>query len=297
MITAKIILDSLNSKNARIITMELTFPMYLLAQFNKHRVFSSNSASSRAIPYEKFKQSIIDDPYIPFAWQKTHKGMQGREYFESRDEILELEFDWKIAKGISTILADDFDKKGVTKQICNQLIKPYAYTKVILTATDWDNFFRQRCPIYRINDFIYYSRKEAIKNYPEYINYTLLDWLKINEGEADVHMMLLAEAIYDAKNESVPVYRKYHFPYITEEEFKLYNIQELKLLSVSRCAQVSYTPMGEVKNSTFEKLTSLANKLKKEKHLTPFEHIATDSGDLERYANFTGWISYRKEIE
>jgi hypothetical protein len=33
---------------------------------------------------------------------------------------------------------------------------------------------------------------------------TDLDWLKINKGQADIHMMFLAEAMWDALNESKP---------------------------------------------------------------------------------------------
>ena len=48
-------------------------------------------------------------------------------------------------------------------------------------------------------------------------NWSELDWLQINKGQAEIHMMDLAEKIYDAMNESVPKKLKageYHIPMI-----------------------------------------------------------------------------------
>ena len=51
-ISAKIILDSV-SNNIRLTTMQLKAPKFLDAEFEKHRMLSSNSSSDRAIPLEK----------------------------------------------------------------------------------------------------------------------------------------------------------------------------------------------------------------------------------------------------
>ena len=55
-IEAKIVADSINPQGDRITTYLLTFPRFILAELNTHRVFSKNSASSRAIPFEKPRQ-------------------------------------------------------------------------------------------------------------------------------------------------------------------------------------------------------------------------------------------------
>ena len=49
-ISAKVIADSVSPKGIRLVTIECQFPRFILAQVNTHRVFSRNSASSRAIP-------------------------------------------------------------------------------------------------------------------------------------------------------------------------------------------------------------------------------------------------------
>ena len=47
-------------------------PRIILAEFNTHRLFSRNSASSRAIPFKKMVQSVLENPFIPIAWQGTY---------------------------------------------------------------------------------------------------------------------------------------------------------------------------------------------------------------------------------
>ena len=73
---AKIITDSVSEAGDRLTTMEVTFPRMVLAEFITHRVFSRNSASSRAIPVEKQLQRIMDDPFIPVWWGRNQSGMQ-----------------------------------------------------------------------------------------------------------------------------------------------------------------------------------------------------------------------------
>ena len=80
MIQARILADSISERGDRITTYLLTFPRIILAEFNTHRAFSRNSASSRAIPFKKMVESVQTNPFIPIAWQKDHKGMQGTEY-------------------------------------------------------------------------------------------------------------------------------------------------------------------------------------------------------------------------
>lgn len=47
-------------------------------------MFSRNSASSRAIPFNKMVEMVRTDPFIPIAWQKDLKGMQGIEAYKQK---------------------------------------------------------------------------------------------------------------------------------------------------------------------------------------------------------------------
>ena len=172
MISAKVIADSKNEFGNRITTMVVTFPRILLAEAKTHRVisddtaieisdagfndeilFSRNSASSRAIPFNKMIESIKTNPFIPIAWMKDHRGMQGTEYF-TEQEVKELNLveDWLADRDRVVESALKRSEKGVTKQIVNRQLETFAYHTVIVTATEWENFFALRCPQYELYD-------------------------------------------------------------------------------------------------------------------------------------------------
>ena len=57
--------------------MEVTMHRFVLAEFNTHRVFSRNSASSRAIPVEKRLHDFTYAPAWPVSLPSEIPGMQG----------------------------------------------------------------------------------------------------------------------------------------------------------------------------------------------------------------------------
>jgi len=152
MITAKIIADSLSPQGNRLTTFVLTFPRIVLAELNTHRMFSRNSASSRAILFEKMVKSVNENPFIPVAWQKEHKGMQGKEYNTDEKEIEFLESQWLKARDYAVEQCTVFKQHSdVTKQLVNRLLEPFMWHTVIVTTSEegLENFFKQRCPLYR----------------------------------------------------------------------------------------------------------------------------------------------------
>lgn len=161
MINAKVIADSINEQGNRITSMVVTMPRFILAEFNTHRMFSRNSASSRAIPFKKMVKSVQDNPFVPIAWQKDHKGMQGTEYFtDTENDIPHLNKMWLESKNSAISIAksmyncfenEDGSLEGATKQILNRLLEPFMYHTVLVTATEWENFFALRLPIYEID--------------------------------------------------------------------------------------------------------------------------------------------------
>src|SRR3990172_7255224 len=86
-INATIVADSLSPQGDRLISVLATFPRIILSEINTHRMLSKNTSSSRAIPFEKMLEAIKTNPFIPIAWQKDHKGMQGSEYFLDNTDI------------------------------------------------------------------------------------------------------------------------------------------------------------------------------------------------------------------
>jgi hypothetical protein len=235
MIEAKVIADSKNEFGNRITTMVVTFPRFILAELNTHRMFSRNSASSRAIPFKKMLKSVQENPFIPIAWQKEHKGMQGVEYITDSDIIQQCEWDWLQARDFAVQQAESLNRSlGVTKQLCNRLLEPFMWHTVIISATEFSNFFELRCPRYETKFGNFFSKKDARNaeiditgrnpNIGELELPSLddtLGWLELNKGQAEIHMMALAEAMWDAISSSTPKLLKsgeYHIPMIEIEE-------------------------------------------------------------------------------
>jgi hypothetical protein len=336
MIQAKIIADSKNQYGNRLTTMVITFPRFILAEFNTHRMLSKNSASSRAIPFKKMVKMVEENPFIPIAWQKDHKGMQGTEYF---DEIgaETCKIDWLTARNYAVQQAKILNESGgVTKQLCNRLLEPFMWHTVIISATEWENFFALRCPIYtwEYEEGIIVERSKEdfirsfIKKYPtnakselydmglvdEHLNpNNSLNWYNINKGQSEIHMMALAEVMWDAMNESTPKELKageWHIPfgdtlenglviedlsYIICDKNGNYTdeqILEAKLkIATARCARISYTVIGkESKEADYTKDIKLHDILVKSSHWSPFEHSAKAMSDEEYNTYLKGVI-------
>lgn len=345
MIQAKIVADSITEQGYRLTTMEVVMPRYILAEFNTHRMLSKNSASSRAIPFSKMVKNVQDSPFVPYAWQKDHKGMQGNEYFTDNVDIKANIFNWLEARDRAVATASWMHEGKVTKQLVNRLLEPFMYHKVLVSGTEWENFFNLRCPRYtweyEDGTIVAKSKEEFIKmfiaRYPtngeaelhemelvdEHLNPNdSIEWYKINEGQADIHMMVLAEAIYDAMNESIPMKLKegeYHIPYsdnmdvsvclrlaiansiveikefisdYTKEEIDLVWKEFATKIAIARCARLSYQTLGDNPVIDYEKDLALYESLSTSGHWSPFEHVAKAMTDHEYNTYFKGIADY-----
>lgn len=321
MYRCEILADSKNLQGDRITTMKITFPRIVLAEFNTHRMFSRNSASSRAIPFKKMVQMVQDNPFIPLAWQKDHRGMQGNEYF---DDVLSIEFaksnwltarDWAVMSAKS-LHSTDNGYGSITKQLCNRLLEPFMWHTVIVTATEWENFFNLRCPQYEVGDKLYKSKKDALKNTKgtEFHSWLFefedeIDWLKINKSQAEIHIQAIAELMWDAYNESTPKVLEsgeWHIPFgdkFDEElidrlidnhlkEWPSHSWRHVELgnefktkIATARCARISYETLGDDPKIDYEADIKLHDILAKSGHWSPFEHVAV-AMDEEEYESY-----------
>lgn len=321
-ISVEIIADSFNLETGdRITTFILTFPRFILAELNTHRVFSRNSASSRAIPFKKMVEMVKEDPFIPIAWQKDHKGMQGTEYFDSFS-IKENEFDqiWLNARDRALEESQHLSNSGVTKQLCNRLLEPFMWHTAIVTATEFENFFKQRCPQYiGKGGTSFRSRKDCKKSGNNFSNTTITDWLYSNKGQGEIHIMELAEQMWDAMSESTPKKLKkgeWHIPFgdkfdeeklnhlVTRTAHKLggsyifdRDFKKIKI-ATARCARVSY--LNFEGKDDYEADIKLHDRLAKMRHWSPFEHCAiaiNPPPKTNKTGNFKGFLQYRKNFQ
>lgn len=227
-----------------IITYKLTFPRIILSEVNTYKMLEKNTSSSRAIPFEKMVEVVEKEPFIPIAWMRSHKGMQGTEYITD-PYVIELKRDiWlnarsraiKSAKNLASeelsyinykrdesgVIVEEepeyIENSTVSKQIANRLLEPWMWVTQLCTGTreSFEHLFEQRCPIYDISNEVlelaasdtetsFKSKKDVIKRFPQLLKKDDLWWLQHNKGQAEIHFMDLAEKMYDALNESTPV--------------------------------------------------------------------------------------------
>ena len=142
-------------------------------------------------------------------------------------------------------------------------------------------------------------------------NWSEVKWLSLNKGQAEIHMMMLSEKIYDVIQESVPIQLKsneWHIPMISDlESLKLSTDDQIKL-SVGRAANTSYTVVGDGKELTLEHAIKIHDKCVELVHSSVFEHccVCVTDEDYNKsfkgeekgwFRNYKGFKSYRQIIE
>lgn len=265
---ARVLADSISNNEDRLTTLEVTFPRFILAEFNTHRAFSRNSASSRAIPAAKQLERIKNDPFVPRAFPINRPGMSASEYVRDGDAGYDhLRDVWLDARdsALESVSMLTAPGRNVHKQIASRLLEPFMWHTVIVSATEWGNFFALR-----ISEFAQPEIREA------------------------------AEAMRDAMGSSTPInIEGWHLP-LTEldPESPDYEpdltLEQLIKCSVARCAAVSYDRHLE---RDVDKELARYDMLASNGHLSPFEHAAQPSSDSYEWANFHGWRQARWFVE
>ena len=310
MIKVEIVADSANSFGDRLTSLVLTYPRIIHSEMMTHRMFSRNASSSRAVPVDKMIKAVRENTFCPFEFQKSHKGMQGSEYFTGADrqECINL---WLESAELALQQAEKMKAKGISKQIINRILEPYQYYTVLITGSieGWQNFFNLRCPSYKLiglDEENVKSRKEWLEKiqfssalHPSMYPKTDVEWLQINKGQAEIHIMDLSEKIYDAVNESTPRQLQageWHIPMISDSgSLKLSTNDQIKL-SVGRAANTSYTVVGDGKKLTLEQAVRIHDKCKELNHSSVFEHCARAMSDEEWQEFYKGRL-YRNKME
>ena len=246
----EIITHSVGPTNIELVTYLLEYPRFIHGELMTHRVFSRNAASSRAIPFKTMTKRIQEDGVEIIDYQKRHRGMQGSEVFTGwRREVCELV--WEDAKNSAIECAERLDRIGVTKQIANRISEPFSTIKVLVTATEWNNFF-------------------MLRDHPD----------------AEIHIQLLARKMKEALDGSTPTRLKqgeWHLPFITEEDIMEHRVHDqtyrvdwdgLLQVSAARSARTSYLNNYGKKdyNSDYKLYEQLITN--EPQHASPIEHQA-----------------------
>lgn len=260
-----------NTSNYRLTTMIVRFPRCILSEMNTHRVFSRNSASSRARSLKTTIKQVLEDPYIPL-FTENARGMGG-SYITDEDQLRMAKKEWLIARdsavdmatwmllGAGVTCSDDvkeridiyYDKyygksreewdvmiPNVHKQTVNRLLEPFLWHEMLITSSYWENFFK----------------------------------LRMDEA-AQPEIQAIATLMYEAMYASVPELFPEHIPFVKREEHTSLRalFHDLKK-SAAECARISYVDRSTAGNK--DGAEALAMRLLSKGHMSPFEHQAID---------------------
>lgn len=314
--SARVIADSVTETGNRLITFEATCWRPVLAEQNTHCVLSRNSASSRAIPVGKQLDRFADDFAAPIVWPREQKGMQGGSNLEGQplDDAQRL---WsRMAAYVHATISDYVAKhpeaeERLHKSMLNRWLEVGLWQTQIISATQWDGYFWQRC-----------------------------------HKDAEPHIRAMAQAMKTAADASTPILLKpgeWHLPLwartgghesdwedaaalvaaspdlfdLSDDEAFDGHVDEVaKQCSVARCARVSYLTHEGVRDlqedlTLYGRLTSNRVGSEDPPHASPLEHIATpwpeniqfvtmpngkSMGPLPKLGKFVGWLQLRHEV-
>jgi hypothetical protein len=250
-----------------------------------HRVFSRNASSSRAIPVAKMIDQVWNDPAMPVHWGQNKSGMQAEQEIQHVMHAKDL---WFQASKSAAEFAERMNEIGLHKQVVNRILEPFQWIHVVVTATEWDNFFELR-----------------------------------NHPAAQPEIQELAQQMQAAMEQSEPkqlIVGEWHLPYVSDQEVQDFiytnSFNNAIKCSAARCARVSYMKHDGTKPNVEDDL-ELYNMLvtrpftdkrgnvltdKDPIHASPIEHQATPvdlNSNLiaDMTGNFRGWYQYRKIFE
>ncbi|HCJ9817185.1 TPA: FAD-dependent thymidylate synthase [Escherichia coli] len=271
--SAKIIADSVGyygGAMSRLTTIQLRYPRLVHSELMTHRVFSRNASSSRAIPVAKMIEQVRNDPAAPYVWTTNKPGMQG-DIVTDPELIAKYDQMWIEAANQAADNAEVLMGEGLHKQVVNRILEPFQWISVIVTATEWANWFELR-----------------------------------NHKDADPTIKRLAEVMLAAMEASEPkhlIAGEWHLPYVSKEEKSALPIATLVKISAARCARVSYlTHDGEFPD--VDKDIALYERLvgSRPLHASPIEHqarvINLNNDEIGLNGNFSPlWVQHRKLLE
>lgn len=272
MYEANVLADSVAyPSGVRLTTLEVIFPRFILAEMNTHRMFSRNSASSRAIPTERLLDAVYHNPFIPIFNERV-KGMGvGAELEKNAQE--EARQAWLEARDDALAAATELMDIGVDKSRANRLLEPFLWHTCIISATEWSNFFALRAPEGEEVDLDFGAQPE------------------IQEVA-----ILMRKALQESTPKELEP-GQWHLPLVDWDTQCELGVEDSKKVAVGLLARRSSYNRKDPEAP--ELSINRHNRLLESKHWSPFEHVATPmnlfyTDEIPFSGNFRGWRQYRK---
>jgi hypothetical protein len=274
---ALVVADSINPAGVRLTTLQVRYPRMVHAELMTHRDFSRGTSSSRAIPARVIRTQVRTDPAPPVFWGANQKGMQAAAELSgwrlSVARWLFLQSRW-----LMLLVHFLLEKVGLHKQLTNRLLEPWMWVTVIVSSTQWNNFYALRC-----------------------------------HKDAQPEIRRIALLMRRAMRASQPTVLRpgdWHRPYFTWRDIEPTNVAALSFdpqpafpmtnydlvanyVACGRCARVSYLTQ-DGRRDVSEDIALASRRLAPSGHNSPFEHVAMALPTDERCGNFRGWKQMRK---
>lgn len=223
--SATVIAHSISTEGIPLITLHLREWRPIHSELMTHKMLGKSAGSSRARPSKAIIEQVRNEPMTPVEWGKNEPGMKAKTLLNS-DDAINAQFFWEHAAKFTAQQAEYLMELGAHKQIVNRLLEPFTYIDVLVTGTEWNNFFHLR-----------------------------------DHEDADPTMRDLAVKAKKAIAESVPTQLKpgeWHLPFIVPEDWDwareyaeanhmfaggdsyTKTVEILRKISAARCARVSY---------------------------------------------------------
>lgn len=291
-ISAKIIADSLNPHGSRLTTFVLEYPRFIHSELLTHKMLSKNAASSRAIPIEKMIEQVMENPAMPEWYGKNQSGMQAAEelsdeYCDATSYYQDLltpkqraKVYWLEARDEAIKQVTRLNKLGLHKQISNRILEPWFHIKVILSATEYENFFALR------------AHKDAQPEIQK-LAYLMLDEYNastpksLKEGEWHIP--------FGDNIDEVRLRETFKQEFLGQDITMESQVQANKRkVAIARCARISF--LNYEGKDDYAADIKLCDRLfgSNPKHLSPTEHVAVATNDKNFYGNFCGFKQFRK---
>ena len=197
------------------------------------------------------------DPFVFDSFLAAKKGMQPGAPIPQQDQARGV---WLYARNCMLEAVQSLLELGVCKEQANRLLEPFMWQRVVITSSEWENFFAQRC-----------------------------------HPDAQRELRIFAEYVRAALGNSIPQpldYGQWHTPYADPTDFP--DPDTRKKVSVGRCAGISYLKTDSSIEAATRVYQSMWNA--DPPHFSPFEHIATPAKGAVK-GNFRGWKQWREDAE
>ena len=307
---ARVLADSISPQGVRLLTLEMTYPRIIHAEQMTHRVFSRNSASTRAIPLKNQIINLLDNPFVPEKFGINQPGMQsfrhleGKKYEEAKEIWLQGR-DRAVTTAIELLLGIElageilqYESTAHREYVHCEMIReklpeilahiPDSSSVVDLAETSLLNVHKQLAG----RGLEAYMWHTGVFTGTEWDNYRGLRDHPDAQGEIATIARLAKQVIEESEPRTLK-HGEWHLPYVEEGEFD--DPSNGIKASAARCAAVSYNRQASKRG--FEIEAKRYDDLVSGGHMSPLEHQATPFSDQEIELREAGANTLRSDGE